>query len=323
MLRLQSSHGPAASQHDTAISSLMSSNPFFSVVIPTYNRAPLLQQALESVFTQECTDFEVIVVDDGSTDATLAYLESLGDRIQAVQQVNGGPGAARNLGARHARGTYIAFLDSDDLWFPWTLRVFREQVSRHGSPAILAARLVEFSDPKEIVDQKSDVVQSEAFEDFLKSFRKAYFVGAGMSVLRRDAFLETGGFSTNRLNAEDHDLILRMGTATGFVQILTPVTLAWRRHPQSETADCRKTFEGTCYLIEQELAGKYPGGAGRASERREIISRHARPTALECLRRGRPQDGWRLYRLTSRWHVALRRWRFLLGFPLQSLLNRA
>src|SRR5262245_47305484 len=90
--------------------------PLFSVVIPSFNRVALLATTLKSVFAQRFTDFEIIVVDDGSTDATMDYLESLEHRVKVFGQQNQGPGAARNRGARHSGGAYLAFLDSDDLW---------------------------------------------------------------------------------------------------------------------------------------------------------------------------------------------------------------
>src|SRR4051794_5139151 len=106
----------------------------FSVIIPTYNRLQLLKEALDSVWRQTFTDYEVIVVDDGSTDGTRDYLESLGDKLRFFVQPRRGPGAARNLAAQHANGEYLAFLDSDDLWFPWTLATFAEVISRHRFP---------------------------------------------------------------------------------------------------------------------------------------------------------------------------------------------
>src|SRR5688572_12313735 len=111
----------------------------FSVVIPTFNRAHLLADTLESVFNQTFTDYEVIVVDDGSTDSTQQYLGSLDARIIFLTQSNHGPGAARNLGARHAQAEYLVFLDSDDVWFPWILWCFAEVIKLHGRPAILGA----------------------------------------------------------------------------------------------------------------------------------------------------------------------------------------
>ena len=75
---------------------------FFSVIIPTYNRVDLLRRALESVWAQDFHDYEIVVVDDGSHDETMAYLESLGGKVRAFRQENAGPGAARNLAASHA-----------------------------------------------------------------------------------------------------------------------------------------------------------------------------------------------------------------------------
>lgn len=93
-------------------------SPSVSVVIATYNRARFLPETIESVFRQRFEDFELIVVDDGSTDDTRAVLDSYGDRIRVFYQENRGPSAARNLGIRHARGRWISIQDSDDLCAP-------------------------------------------------------------------------------------------------------------------------------------------------------------------------------------------------------------
>ena len=95
--------------------------PLVSVVIPSYNRSSLLMQTLASVRGQTFRDFEVLVVDDGSTDDTATRVRELGaedGRIHYLYQANQGPAAARNAGASYARGAFIAFLDSDDLWLP-------------------------------------------------------------------------------------------------------------------------------------------------------------------------------------------------------------
>lgn len=89
-----------------------------SVIIPTYNRAASLGQAVNSVLTQGCEHLEVIVVDDGSTDQTREVLHTFGDRIRVIQQENGGVSAARNAGMAAAAGEWLGFLDSDDLWRP-------------------------------------------------------------------------------------------------------------------------------------------------------------------------------------------------------------
>src|SRR5688572_3937260 len=110
----------------------------FSVIIPTHNRMAFLPATLATVFAQRFTDYEVLVADDGSTDGTAEYLRSLGGRVTVFTQANRGPGAARNLALRHASGQYVTFLDSDDLWFPWTLETYARVTHEHRDPAMVA-----------------------------------------------------------------------------------------------------------------------------------------------------------------------------------------
>jgi hypothetical protein len=294
----------------------------FSIIIPTYNRAAYLRQTLESVFAQTFTDYEVVAVDDGSTDETLQVLRSYGQQVRFFRQENAGPGAARNLGMTQARGDYVAFLDSDDIWFPWTLAVFADLIFAHNSPTILAGHLVEFREMTELSAILEKPPRAEVFADYFTASRAGYFIGAGMSVLRREELLKSGGYTEQPINAEDHDLILRLGTAAGFIQVLEPATLGWRRHFAAATADDQRSFEGIRYLVEQERRGAYPGGDARSRQRREIITRHARPTSLACLWHGFRKEAWQLYRNTFRWHLHLTRWKYLLGFPLCACLPR-
>src|SRR5260221_2544045 len=100
--------------------------PFFSVVIPTYNRADLVRETLKSVFQQAFLDFEVIVVDDGSTEDMSCVIADYAERVTFLRQENAGPPVARNLAIARAKGTYIAFHASDDIWIAWTLHGSQE-----------------------------------------------------------------------------------------------------------------------------------------------------------------------------------------------------
>src|SRR5215471_14162103 len=92
--------------------------PKVSVILPTFNRARFLPDALESIFVQGLPNVQVVVVDDGSTDDTEEVVAAYGKRVQYVRQENGGPAAARNTGLSLAKGSFISFLDSDDIWLP-------------------------------------------------------------------------------------------------------------------------------------------------------------------------------------------------------------
>src|SRR5271154_3281360 len=118
--------------------------PFFSVVIPAYNRARVLPGALDSVLQQTDQDFEVIVVDDGSTDDPRAVVEDFHDpRIRYERKENGGGGSARNRGIDLARGRFVAFLDSDDVFLPHHLAAMRRLVESQKNVAGYARMIVE------------------------------------------------------------------------------------------------------------------------------------------------------------------------------------
>lgn len=292
--------------------------PLFSVVIPTFNRQELLRQTLVSVWAQSLTDYEVIVVDDGSTDGTWEELQALGSRVCALRQNNAGPGAARNLGAEYATGDYLAFLDSDDLWFPWTLETFRD-LAVHERPAVVCGRVHQYKEAAEFLHVRRAPLRTKAFPDYLASWAYQYSVGSGMVIIRRDVFLEIGGFTDQPVNMEDHDLMIRLGIARGFVMVESPVTLANRLHAGGVSCDYHKSYLGNLFIIQQEKKTRYPGGAGRAHERRQIICSHSRAMSISCLRAGRYGEAWRLYRETFVWQVRCGRWRYLAAMPLLTL----
>ena len=173
----------------------MSQPPLFSVVIPTYNRADLLRETLESVFRQEDRDFEVIVVDDGSKEDLSSIEADYAGRITFVRQANAGPAEARNNGVRNSQGDYVAFLDSDDVWLPWTLAAYREVI-----PHSTTGRLSLPDGPRCSVQRASCVSgfpgprRHLTFEDDYSSGDAGGGFGASSFVVRRDASAACGGF---------------------------------------------------------------------------------------------------------------------------------
>ena len=124
----------------------MASAPTVSVIIPTYNRADLISQSIDSVLQQTFTDYEIIVVDDESTDNTEAIVKKYGDRVRYVWTPNGGTGHARNVGMQHARGRYLTFLDSDDILYPYALELETKLLERFPGVSMVCAEVTGFDD---------------------------------------------------------------------------------------------------------------------------------------------------------------------------------
>ena len=117
---------------------------YISVVIPTYNRANYLPQAIDSVLEQSVPDVEIIVVDDGSTDDTRVCVNAYGDRVRYLYTPNGGVGHARNVGMRAAVGKYLTFLDSDDLYYPYSLELESRVLDRYPPVAMVYSEMSAF-----------------------------------------------------------------------------------------------------------------------------------------------------------------------------------
>ncbi len=289
--------------------------PFFSVVIPTYNRLSLLRKAVDSVLTQSFSDFELIVVDDGSTDGTVNYLHDLSGQIKVIQQENYGAGAARNAGAAVASGRYLAFLDSDDLWFHWTMDTYYRAVHENDYPSFVTGIPFIFRH----TDQLSNVTQSdfvvEAFDDYYCSSDAWRWFSASSFVIRRDAFEEVDGFH-DQWGAEDSHLAMKLGMSRGFVHLRTPFTFAYREQETSLQTEPTYCSSGADILVSAERNGEFPGGLTRKHQRWEILTRHIRPTTFDCMYRGMCREAWSLYMSTLSWNAALGRWKYILGFPL-------
>lgn len=301
--------------------------PLFSVVIPTYNREELVGSTLASLAAQELDDWELIVVDDGSTDGTLEVVQQFADahagRVSILEQDHRGCAAARNRGARQATGEYLAFLDSDDLWFPWTLRTLADQIADNDRPAMVAIALHSFKDESQIAGVEPTLPEVRVGRDFLAdALRFGFALGVAHTVCRREAYLRVGGCPELDINGTDSDVLLRMGTEPGFVRVMSPPLLAYRQHDGATTVNPAKGFAGMQLLMQQEREGRYPGGLERQRERWEQILIRVRAVSAMLLRMGEAKRAWQLYRESFLWNVRTRRLRYLIGFPALSLWCR-
>lgn len=301
--------------------------PLFSVVIPTFNREAYVAATLDSLLAQECDDWELIVVDDGSTDATLdvvrGYCDRLPGRSRILEQDHRGCAAARNRGAEAAEGEYLAFLDSDDLWFPWTLRVLAEQIERHGRPAMIAITLHNFQDEADALTVTETQARAEAGTDFLTdAMRMGFALGVAHTVCRREAYQRAGGCLERDINGTDSDVLLKMGVEPGFVRVHEPPLLAYRQHDGAVTTNPQKGYDGMLSLLQSERAGVYPGGPGRRHQRLAQILIRVRAVSVRCVNAGRADLGWSLYGRAFWWNLTSGRLRYLLAFPLLPLRVR-
>lgn len=190
-----------------------------SVIVPVYNKARHISRCIQSILNQTFSEFELILVDDGSTDESMAVARTFSDhRIRVIQQPNGGPGAARNTGISHADREICAFLDADDEWLPNYLSESLELLEQDGSVAAAVSGYFEFPGglSKESYWRRRGI--SNETVSILPSHSPAHVVSmlAYMScwstVARRDALLRWGGFyDKNRcVYAEDSFLWIKI-----------------------------------------------------------------------------------------------------------------
>lgn len=182
--------------------------PFFSVIVPVFNRAHMLERALRSVFAQSCQDFEIVVVDDGSTDNPRAVLDAIGDpRIRYLRQDNQGGGMARNTGINAAKGRYIAPLDSDDVFLPLHLERMRRMLEGKENVAGYARVLVNRGDGRMFLKPPRAIRPGEDMAEYLLCERG--FVPTITIVVEREIARRVR-YHPNLRAAEDADFAIRL-----------------------------------------------------------------------------------------------------------------
>lgn len=203
--------------------------PTVSVIVPVYNRVHLLPRAVNSVLNQTYRDFEIIVVDDGSTDNVKEVVEKLQKKDERIRYIrhekNKGAGAARNTGIEAARGRYIAFQDSDDEWLPEKLekqiKAFENVSSIVG---VVYSKCLRLKEGKKIYAPFSWIKQKEG--NIHKEFLKENFINTPMIIVRKECFEKAGKFDETLPRLQDWELVLRLSKYYHFKYIDEVLSIA-------------------------------------------------------------------------------------------------
>lgn len=178
-----------------------------SVVIPLFNKEDCIRKTLDSVLVQSLQDFEIIVVNDGSTDGSAEIVAAIPDgRIRLINKVNGGPSSARNKGLEVAKGDYIAFLDADDIWSPDYLKEMTDLIDSFPDAVIWGFNYTMIQDGM--------IVHSEvkAYRGYLSQEWDSFpiFFSSSSSCCRKTALIDLGGFDERMVYGEDIDMWFRL-----------------------------------------------------------------------------------------------------------------
>ena len=268
--------------------------PQVSVVIPTFNRAWCLAEAVDSVLSQEFKDFELIVVDDGSTDATPQLLQGYGDAILLLHRENGGVSAARNAGIAAARGELIAFLDSDDVWLPGKLGRQVEFFNTHAEALICQTEELWVKNGRRVNPGKRHRKRGGMiFEASLE----LCLVSPSAVMARRALFNQVGLFDERLPACEDYDLWLRVSCRFPVHLIETPLIVKRGGHPDQLSRAWGLDRFRIAAILKLLEAGQLTLSQRRAAV--AVLKQKCRVYAGGCRKRGRLAEAEHFRRLAG------------------------
>ena len=206
--------------------------PAVSVVIATYNKADTLSAAIDSVLAQTYRDFELLVVDDGSTDDTAERIRAYGDKIRYLPKKNGGTGSTRNLGIAQSRGRFVAFLDGDDLWLPNKLKLQMQVFEREPDLAAVQCSAYCVDPSLKVIEERRCTPTQDTLMDFLLFRNLPAF--ASCVVIRKEILDQIGGFGTDLVILSDWDMVCRLARVGTLRSVPEPLVL-YRQYPNNQS----------------------------------------------------------------------------------------
>jgi glycosyltransferase involved in cell wall biosynthesis len=224
-----------------------------SVVIPTYNHAGYIRQAIDSALAQSSAPLEVIVVDDGSTDDTPRILAEYGQRIRAIGQTNGGVGVARNTGIAAARGDLIALLDSDDSWDPAKLERQLARLAVDPDVGLVHCGSEQVDEAGRRLSVSLGGMEGWVATDMLTFDREVIAAPGSCVMVRKRVIEEVGGFDPRLPPSEDWDFCYRVATRyrVGYVR---DVLVRYRIHPAGAHMNIARMQRGMLLALEKAFA---------------------------------------------------------------------
>jgi len=187
--------------------------PFFSVIIPLYNKGNFIANTLKSVLAQSFPDFEVLVINDGSTDDSFEIAQDFNDqRIRHFSQENKGVSAARNLGIENASASYVCFIDADDIWHDDFLETVQQYIQKFPEQKVFASA-IEVETSKKVFRPEYSIPKNKSFAivDYFEGSLKESAICTSAVVIEKSVFNESGVFDKDLRVLEDIDLWIRIG----------------------------------------------------------------------------------------------------------------
>ncbi|MCL1471490.1 glycosyltransferase [Argonema antarcticum] len=222
--------------------------PLISVIIPVYNSKKTIRETIDSVLQQTFSDFELIVINDGSTDLTLDIISSINDpRLKLFSYSNAGAAVSRNRGFSQSSGEFIAFLDADDLWTPDKLEAQLKALQENPQAAVAYSWLNVINESSEFV--RGGNYRTENGDVFAKLFLIPFVESGSNPLIRRQSFVDVGGFDESLTASQDYDLYLRLAARYNFVAVPSPQIL-YRLSSNSMSANVRRQ-EATSLLVRE------------------------------------------------------------------------
>jgi glycosyltransferase involved in cell wall biosynthesis len=227
------SGGGAATTPATGPPRRTAGSPLVSVVIPTHNRAHYITEAIDSVLAQTYPYYEIIVIDDGSTDNTREVLRGYGDRVRYFHQDGRGQAHARNRAVSEARGKYIAMLDDDDVWLPNKLELQVATLEQDDGVGFVGTDMYITDASGNIIDRWG---KPPSVPETFESLFEENILGAPSVMIRKRLIEEVGGFDESLRTTDDYDLWLRLARVSRFKCLAVP-TVKWRMHGSNKHKD--------------------------------------------------------------------------------------